>query len=252
MVPMCPRALRAAVVVAVACVAAACSGETRLDLGPPQRVADGVELFRVNNPAVLDNPGPLAIQILRIDPARAELSSAIANNRVVSLETVPEMAARTGALAAINAGFFVVRNGDPAGLLEVGDELVSETGLMRGAMGVVRKPGQPVRLVFDRVSAGVTLRYTVDVEVVTARIDGVNTTRVRGKLMLYTPRYGPDSDTAPAGVEWQLDGTPLAVTAVRANAGKTAIPRAGAVLSFGGTVLPMALERLTVGQAVAI
>ncbi len=252
MVPMCPRALRAAVVVAVACVAAACSGETRLDLGPPQRVADGVELFRVNNPAVLDNPGPLAIQILRIDPARAELSSAIANNRVVSLETVPEMAARTGALAAINAGFFVVRNGDPAGLLEVGDELVSETGLMRGAMGVVRKPGQPVRLVFDRVSAGVTLRYTVDGEVVTARIDGVNTTRVRGKLMLYTPRYGPDSDTAPAGVEWQLDGTPLAVTAVRANAGKTAIPRAGAVLSFGGTVLPMALERLTVGQAVAI
>ncbi|MDO8834279.1 MAG: phosphodiester glycosidase family protein, partial [Vicinamibacterales bacterium] len=251
MFPMWFRALRAAAVVAVACVAAACHGEMRLNLGPPQQVADGVELFRVNNAPVPDNPGPLAIQILRIDPERAVLSSAIANDRVMSLETVPEMAARTGALAAINAGFFV-RNGDPAGLLEVGDELVSETGLMRGAVGVVRKPGQPVRLVFDRVSAGVTLRYTMDGEAVAARIDGVNTTRVRGRLMLYTPRYGPDSDTAPAGVEWQLDGSPLRVTDVRANAGKTTIPRAGAVLSFGGTVLPTALERLTVGQDVGI
>jgi hypothetical protein len=237
---------------AVACVAAACHGEARLDLGAPQRVADGVELFRVNNPVVLDNPGPMAIQILRLDPARVVVGAAMANDRVVSLETVPEMAARTGALAAINAGFFVVRNGDPAGLLEVDDELVSETSLMRGAVGVVRKPGQPVRLVFDRVSAGVTLRYTVDGEAVTAKIDGVNTTRVRGRLMLYTPRYGPDSDTAPAGVEWQLDGRPPRVTDVRANAGKTAIPRAGAVLSFGGTVLPTALERLTAGQTVAI
>lgn len=238
--------------VAVALVAAACAGETRLDLGPPQQVADGVRLYRVNNPAVLDSPGPVGIQILRLDPARTMLGSAIAKDRVVSLETVPDMAARTGALAAINAGFFVVRNGDPAGLLEVGDELVSDTSLMRGAVGVVRKPGQPVRLVFDRVSASVTLRYTVAGDAVTTPIDGVNTTRVRGRLMLYTPRYGPDSDTAPGGVEWQIDGPPLRVSDVRANAGKTPIPRNGAVLSFGGTVLPTALERLVVGQHVAI
>ena len=249
---MLSRAVRTGVVLAFALLATACAREIRLDLGEPQRVADGVQLYRVNNPGLLDLPGPIAIQILKLDPSRIVLSSALAKDRVVSLETVPDMAARTGALAAINAGFFLVRNGDPAGLLEVEDELVSETSLMRGAVGIIRHPGQPIRLVFDRVSAAVALQYQADGESFSMPVDGVDTTRERGKLMLYTPRYGPDSDTAASGVEWQVSGTPPRITDLRANAGKTPIPRTGAVLSFGGTVLPTALERLTMGQKVAI
>ena len=33
----------------------------------------------------------------------------------------------------LNAGFFAVKNGDPAGVLELGDELVSDSPLTRGA-----------------------------------------------------------------------------------------------------------------------
>lgn len=246
------RASRCALIVAIALAAGACLSETRLDLGKPQRVADGVALYHLTNPALLDMTGPIAVQLLRLDPAKVTVESTVAGGRVMSLETVPDMAARTKAIAAINAGFFVVRNGDPAGLLEVRDELVSETGLMRGAVGIVRQAGLPTRLIFDRVTAAVTLRFDADGESYSMPIDGIDTTRVRSKLMLYTPAFGPDSDTAAAGAEWQIDGAPLRVTEARLDAGKTTIPRAGAVLSFGGTVLPTALEHLRVGQAVSL
>ncbi len=244
-----PRALA---VLTLAWMAAGCPRETAIDLGKPEKVADGVQFYRVNDPNLLDPPGPVAVQILRVDPSHLDLRSTLAQGRVVQLETVPDLAARANALAAINAGFFVVKNGDPAGVLEVRDELVSDTPLTRGAVGIIRRPGKPLSLVFDRVSAAVTLRYAIDGEAISQDIDGVDTTRARGKLMLYTPRFGPDSDTADTGVEWQLAGSPLRVVDRRPNAGRTPIPGDGVVLSFGGTVLPTGLERLDKGQAVVI
>jgi hypothetical protein len=245
-------AVHAAWLLLVALAASGCPRETALDLGRPERVADGVQLYRVSDPNLLDPPGPVAVQMLRLDPSRVDLQSALARNRVMQLETVPDMAARTGAIAAINAGFFVVKNGDPAGVLEVGNELVSDTPLTRGALGILRSPGAPLKLIFDRVSVAASLRFTREDEEFTQAIDGIDTTRARGKLMLYTPRFGPDSDMADTGVEWQLSGTPLTVTDKRPNAGRTPIPPGGVVLSFGGTILPTALERLDRGQAVTI
>ncbi len=239
-------------VLLLAVLAAACPKETRLALGPAQQVADGVQLFHLTDAAAIGMTGPIAIQALRLDPRKVRLASALARDRVMALETVPEIAARTGAIAAVNAGFFVVRNGDPAGVLEVGDELVSDGRLMRGAVGIDRSSGGPIRLLFDRVTAGVTLRFSAGDEHYAVPVDGVDTTRVRGKLMLYSPRFGPDSDTAGGGVEWQLGGPPFRVTDRRADAGRTPIPPGGAVLSFGGTVLPTALDALVPGQEVAL
>lgn len=251
-----PRVVRTglclAALAALAALTAACPRETAIDLGKPERVADGVQFYRVADPNLLSPPGPIQVQMLRLDPAKVDLRSVLAQDRVMQLETVPGIAARTGALAAVNAGFFVVKNGDPAGVLEVGDELVSDATLTRGAVGIVRRPGKPLALLFDRVGVSAALRFTAAGESFEQPIDGIDTTRVRGKLMLYTPRYGAESDMADTGVEWQLAGAPLAVTEKRPNAGHTSIPRDGVVLSYGGTILPTALERLDRGQAVAI
>jgi hypothetical protein len=230
----------------------ACDHETALDLGKPEAVAEGVQLYRVSDPRALDPIGPVAIQILRLDPSKVDLRCALAQERPMSLETVADISARHKALAAINAGFFIVKNGDPVGVLEIDKELVSDTTLTRGAVGIVRARGQAVHLLFDRVGATVRLRYGTGRDQASVAIDGVDTTRVRGKLMLYTPRFGPDSDTAGNGVEWQLAGTPLRVGDRRENAGKTLIPRDGAVLSFGGTTLPAALDRLGRGDTVRL
>jgi hypothetical protein len=246
------RASHALAIAALAWLAAGCPRETAIDLGKPERVADGVQLFRVDDADLLDPPGPVAIQILRLDPSKVGVRSALARDRVMQLETVPDIAARSKAIAAVNAGFFVVKNGDPAGVLELDDELVSDSPLTRGAVGIVRAPGKPLSLVFDRVSASLSLAYTAGGQPFSQEIDGVDTTRVRGRLMLYTPRYGPDSDMADTGVEWQLAGSPLRVIERRPNAGRTPIPDDGVVLSFGGTVLPTGLERLDQGQEVSI
>jgi len=241
-----------ALLVALAISLPACERETALSLGKPEKVADGVQFYKLNEPGLLDPSGVVAIQILRIDPSKVDLRSALAQDRPMNLESVPDIAARHKAIAAINAGFFVVKNGDPAGVLELDHELVSDAGLTRGAMGVVRTPGKPLRLLFDRVGAVETLTYRLGSETVTVPIDGVDTTRARSKLMVYTPRFGPDSDTADTGVEWQLGGSPLRVIERRPNAGKTPIPRDGAVLSFGGTVLPTGLESLERDQEVSL
>lgn len=245
-------AVRVTALLFAALITAGCPRETAIDLGTPEHVADGVQLYRVTDPALLDPPEPISVQMLRLDPSTIDLRIALARDRVMQLETVPEIAARTHALAAVNAGFFVVKNGDPAGLLEIADELVSDTALTRGAIGIVRRPGKPLSLVFDRVSASATLRFRSQGEAFAQPIDGIDTTRVRSKLMLYTPRYGPDSDMADTGVEWQLAGSPLTVVEKRPNAGRTPIPRDGLVLSYGGTILPTALERLDRGQEVTI
>ncbi|MEI6667910.1 MAG: phosphodiester glycosidase family protein [Acidobacteriota bacterium] len=246
---------RVAILLVAAILAAgfqACDHEPTIRLGQPEKIADGVQLFTLTDPGLLDPAGVVSVRVLRLDPSSVDVRCALAQDRPMGLEAVTDIAARHHAIAAINAGFFVVKNGDPAGVLEIEHELVSDAVLTRGAVGIVRAPGKPLRLLFDRVGVTMKLAYQQGGDTVTVPIDGVDTTRVRSKLMLYTPRYGSDSDTADTGVEWQLSGSPLRVTARRPNAGKTAIPRNGAVLSYGGTILPAGLETLAPDQAVSL
>jgi hypothetical protein len=122
--------------------------------------------------------------------------------------------------------------------LKVEGELVSDTRFPRGAVAIRTASDGRTALTFDQLAARVWMTFTVEGQPHTIAIDGVDTTRARGKLMLYTPKYHADTDTAPTGTEWVLDGSPLRVVDVRFNFGHTRIPPKGAVLSFGGTDLP--------------
>jgi hypothetical protein len=83
-------------------------------------------------------------------------------------------------------------------------------------------------------------------------IAGVDTTRQRGKLMLFTPAYHQHTDTPPTGLEWVVEGRPLRVTSGPLSTGKTPIPRGGYVLSFGGTTAPPPLAGLAAGTRVEL
>ena len=219
-------------------------------LGAPKSIAPGVDLFRTTDTTLVDPPAPIAVYLLRLDPDRVVIESALSNDEVMDAERVDGIAKRRNALAAVNAGFFNVKNGEPAGLLKVAGELVSDTTLTRGAIAIHSLPGGGQRFYFDQASAKVVARFKADTQDVTVPVDGVDTTRERGKLMLYTPAYHADTDTAPRGTEWILEGKPLRVIDIRENLGKAAIPRAGAVLSFGGLELPSPLEGLLQGTTV--
>lgn len=42
-------------------------------LGPAERIADGVVLYRLSDPDLLTPPGPIAVQALRLDPRKVSI-----------------------------------------------------------------------------------------------------------------------------------------------------------------------------------
>ena len=123
-------------------------------LRPAERIADGVVLYRLDDPSLLDPPGPVAIQALRLDPRIVTLEIARATG-TPSRETVGAIAARRpGVIAAINAGFFSLQTGKPTGLLKIDGKVVSATTRPRGAVGIRHRP-QLTALLFDQVSVAI-------------------------------------------------------------------------------------------------
>jgi hypothetical protein len=237
----------AAVACAVGLLVASVSAQ-RVDLGTPREVAPGVLLYHVTDRAMLDPAAPVSIWLLRLEPTRVRLQAALANDEIMGTETVAGIAERHSALAAINAGFFAP-NGDPAGVLTIDRQLVSDTRRARGAVGIIASIVGP-QLVFARLRAAMWL--TIGTAASSILIDGVDTTRAIGRLMLFTPSYHADTDTAPGGREWTLAGSPLRVQGSSRTKGKTPIPPHGFVLSFGGKSVPQSLRGLRPGTRVSL
>jgi len=220
-------------------------------LGAPESLAPGIDLYRAADPSLVDRAGPVAVYLLRLDPERVYLRSALAGGAIMGAARVEEIAERTGAIAAVNGGYFNERNGEPVGLLKVGGELVSDLGTVKGAV-LIRSPADaPTTVEFDQVAARMTMRFVAGGREWTVPVDGVDTTRARGRLMLYTPAYFAHTDTAPNGTEWVLTGRPLRVVDVQSNVGRATILADGITLSFGGLELPEALAALEVGVEVS-
>jgi hypothetical protein len=247
-VPLRARALRAAILASAIFLLAPADAQ-RFGLGEPRTLAPGLLLYQLDSTTILDDDAPVSLRLLRLDPARVELKAVLANDEVMGTETVAGIAERHQAIAAVNAGFFAP-NGDPSGVLTIDGRLVSDTRRPRGAVGILTDAGRP-NLLFDRLRATQTLLAYYDRNNPTrVPIDGVDTTRIRGQLMLFTPLYHADTDTAEGGLEWIVDvqrterGQPLRVVSGPHRIGRTPIPSAGFVLSFGATKPSPALARL--------
>ena len=192
---------------ALACLLLGTTRAQPLDLPEPRNIAPGVLLYHVDTPALVDPPGPLSMWMLRLDRTRIDLQAVLANDEIMGVETVGDIAARHKPVAAINAGFFLP-NGDPAGVMTIDGRLVSDTRRPRGAVGISSdKTG--VKLVFARLKATASLVLQNKTPpsndgsaMATVPIDGIDTTRLRGQLMLFTPSYHADTDTAKGGLEW--------------------------------------------------
>jgi hypothetical protein len=118
---------------------------------PVEAVAEGVRLFRLDDPALLDPEGPVSVRALRLDPKKVRLEMAVAETRDPARETVESIANRRHAIAAVNAGFFVLTDGRPAAMLKVAGQLLGGTSRARGAIAFTERRGA-TRLLFDRVT----------------------------------------------------------------------------------------------------
>ena len=120
-------------------------------IGPAEIIADGVLLYRLDDPAMLSPEGHVAVQALRLDPRKVRLETALAEDRVPARETVLSIARRRGALAAVNAGFFSLTDGRPQALLKTAGTVAGRALRPRGAVGITDRRGGPP-LLFDRVT----------------------------------------------------------------------------------------------------
>jgi hypothetical protein len=230
---------------------AACQAPDPRGLPAPEEVAPGVHLYRLADRDLLHPPGPVSIQMLRLDPDRVRLDAVLARGEVMGTETVPAIAARLGAVAAMNAGFFL-QNGEPSGLLQVDGQLVGDTSRPRGAVAIRSDARGRPSLLFDIVTAQVRVGVEKNEETRWVDVAGIDTIRHRGRLMMFTPSYHEHTDTAANGIEWVVSGSPLTVRERRHDAGSTPIPRDGYVLSFGGLSPPAPLDTLDVGDTVTV
>ena len=121
-------------------------------LGPAEQIADGVQLYRIDDRSLLTPEGPVAVQALRLDPEQVTLEIVRATGEDVPVETVPSIAARRpGTIAAINAGFFSLETGRPTDFLKVDGEVITGTNRPRAAVGIL-DVGGTTSLIFDRVT----------------------------------------------------------------------------------------------------
>lgn len=120
--------------------------------------------------------GPWVVNVLAVDPRRyrGELGAALATDVVPGRETTSDIAARLGATAAINGGFFVVNEtlgtpGDLAGISVLDGELVSEAVNGRPVLVLPHPSGR--RASIERVTTQLRVRARDGAE---QPVDGLN------------------------------------------------------------------------------
>ncbi len=212
--------------------------------------------------------GPLSVHVIEFDPRTpgVDLVPVRARDSLAGKETVSSIAARTNAIAAINAAYFVVMGafaGAPVAAYQLNGKLLAAsatrvaTGIPgaplsgnpeRTALVVCQTEGEAEKIEMDRVrfAASVT---AADGE--STRIDGLNRPRESNDLVLYTEALGPAARSGSDGVEAALDASSTVVR-MEQGFGNLAIPAGGAVLSASGPAADWIRRHVHLGDNVRI
>jgi exopolysaccharide biosynthesis protein len=233
-------------------------------------IASGVEHIQITRgyKSEKDATGPWFINMLRIDLSQARLRLVHALDEAVGLETVSSMAARYGALAAVNSGYFRTTGtyrGDSVGVEVLDGKILSESNNARAAVGLIDRAGRQ-ELIFGhlkfegQIAVGPSAKRSGRGAVGDARrlrgpqvqhaINGLNRPRADNELIVFTPEFHRTTLTDPSGLEivvrrgWVVDWRDLK--------GSSAIPADGFVISTSGTAREWALKNLRRGTPVQL
>ena len=170
--------------------------------------------------------GPQSIHILTVDPNRVALRAERALGDGVGRETASSMAARAGAVGAINGGFFRIGgryDGEPDGILKINGKWFSDPAIARGAIGW-REGGK------DCLIGRLMMRWMLNIDGKSLPVEGINRPRSAGEAILYDWAFHRSTLTDPGGLEIGIAGD--RVTAIE-KGGDSAIPIDGYVYSLG-------------------
>jgi hypothetical protein len=134
---------------------------------------------------LMTNAGPLVVHVVAIDPHEptVRLGAVVARDRMISSgETVSSMAARTGAVAGVNADYFDIGNTNQPLNIVIRDGAVLRTPSKRAAIGVAS--GGAVNVGYVSFSGSVAYGAAV------IPLTGINEWPPQGGSALLTPAYG--------------------------------------------------------------
>lgn len=214
---------RPAILVSLLCVL--CTSVVNSSAQEFKAIHDGVEYAKVSKEISGLN---VNINLLRLDLKKVRLDVHHAMDAAIGTEKTSSIAARHGAVAAINAGFFRLDTsiwaGDAAGSLMIDGTLLSESRDSRSAV-LISNDRDATRVVLANVDIWANMhmgRFSYP-------LNGINRERKDNEFVLYTPDFGRSTLT--------VSGTEYVVRRGRIvkidHAGSSPIPEDGFVLSAG-------------------
>ena len=227
------------------------SAQTQSSPSKSEFIAPGVEHIQITRgyKSEKEANGPWFINLLRIDLTKARLRMVHAMDEAVGLETVSSMAARFGALAAVNSGYFRTTGtyrGDSVGIEVLNGRLLSESNNVRAAAGLIERAGTQ-ELIFGHIKFG---GQVIAGSQAKREINGLNRPRGDNELVIFTPEFHRTTLTDPGGLE--LIVRRERIVELRDLKGSSTIPVDGYVISVAGTARQWALEKLRVGTRVKL
>lgn len=197
-----------------------------------QKIAPGLEHGQATRGVASkdDSTGPWYINALRIDLTLASIKIVRALDAGVGLETVSSLAARHGATAAINGGYFRTTGtyrGESLGIVLLDGRLISEPYNDRAGIGLLDE-GKRSEILFGH------LGYESEVVLGQGKrkVHGVNRPVGTDELIIFTPEFHRTTLTKPDGIEVVVRRN--RIVSISDSAGSSEIPADGFVISALG------------------
>ena len=194
-------------------------------------VHDGVDYAHVQHKLGND---PVKINLLRLDLKKVRLDVHHAMDAAIGTEKTSSIAARKGAIAAINSGFFrldtSILAGDPTGVLAINGKLLSESS--NGRVSMFIKDGDPQQTIIFHF---VDLTSAIQLEGLPGHefgLSGLNRERRADEAVLYTPEFHHTTLTNNDGLEIIVRHN--TIIDIRDGMGSNVIPENGYVVSASG------------------
>lgn len=151
----------------------------------------------------LTRPGPVVVQLLKVDLTQAGLTPevAISGQRILQLEPLSQIAAEVGqhetVVAGINGGYALLRDdpyqGLPIGLVITAGELICDPWPTPRSVLIFPEQGRPQ---IERLAMRATVTNAAGKSF---RLGGLNRRRLPGELVAYTRRFSPTTRILDAG-----------------------------------------------------
>ncbi len=189
---------------------------------------------------------PVRINLLRLDLTKVRLDVVHARDAAIGLEKTSSIAARHGAIAAINAGFFRIDKsifeGDDVGTLMTDGEIVSESYSARIALMIANKSNQ-TDVLFEHLDS----KSIISIGKQTFAV-GINRPRAADDFVIYTNSCCRSTLTDMSGIEFIVKDQ--RIVGISDGKGSSRIPSNGYVLSASGKMREKLLPVMKIGAKV--